>query len=80
MYSGRAYAGLTWKTLYYQGLPHSYSENCEYVVLTLLFYSLAGRAVSEEKQKDAGHFDPFCHNHSPYYYFIWDKVLIFPLV
>lgn len=54
---------------------------CEYFQdLTFFFCSLAGRAVSEEKQKDAGHFDPFCHNHSPYYYSIWNKVLIFALV
>lgn len=41
------------------------------------FYFLsAGGTVSEEKQKDAGHFDPLYHSHCSNYYSFWNKVLI----
>lgn len=43
--------------------------------LTSLFF-FAGGTVSEEKQKDAGHFDPLCHSHCSNYYSFWNKVLI----
>lgn len=36
----------------------------------------AGGTVPEEKQEDAGHFDPLCHSHCSYYYSFWNKVLI----
>ena len=36
----------------------------------------AGGAVSEEKQKDAGHFDPGHHSHCSNYYSFWNKVLV----
>lgn len=45
----------------------------------LTFFSpifFAGRTVPEEKQEDAGHFDPLCHSHCSYYYSFWNKVLI----
>lgn len=42
------------------------------------FFSIffSGGAVSEEKQKDAGYFDPLCHSHCSYYDSVWNKVLI----
>lgn len=42
--------------------------------IILIFFS--GRTVSEEKPKDAGHFDPFHHSHCSNYYSFWNKVLI----
>lgn len=36
----------------------------------------AGRTVPEEKQKDAGHFDPLCHSNCSNSYSFWNKVLI----
>lgn len=44
--------------------------------LTFFFIFFAGGTVSEEKQKDAGHFDPLCHSPRSYYYSFWNKVLI----
>lgn len=43
---------------------------------TFCFIFSAGWAVPEEKQKDAGHFDPLCHSHCSNNYSFWDKVLI----
>lgn len=36
----------------------------------------AGGAVSEEKQKDVGHFNPLRHSHCSNSYSFWNKVLV----
>lgn len=43
-----------------------------------VFISFAGGTVSEEKPKDAGHFDPLRHSHGSNCYTFWNKVLIVP--
>lgn len=63
--------------LLHTGNPYMKLKAADLQYLTFFFpISFAGGTVSEEKQKDAGHFDPIHHSHCSNYYSFWNKVLI----
>lgn len=52
-------------------------KHLKYDIWLFVFLTFfAGGTISEEKQKDAGHFDPVCHSHCSNYYSFWNKVLV----